>query len=162
MDEWARVRRSAESVLVGWGKPRKRKCTGFPTAPVMARYRCFLPDLAGLAGSRRVGPGTLPSLAEPNLYPFRVRAVAGRIMLRCRGRLCARCRVPRPRRSYAAPRCTRLRMRWPGLRSISFDVFQSFQIAIAVKMRMNTQRPISTGIPQRAENSFHTWSTSRP
>jgi hypothetical protein len=33
---------------------------GFPTAPVMARYRCFLPDLAGLAGSRRVGPGTHP------------------------------------------------------------------------------------------------------
>ena len=31
---------------------------GFPTAPVLARYRCFLPDLAGLAGIRRVGPGT--------------------------------------------------------------------------------------------------------
>ncbi len=37
---------------------------GFPTAPVMARYRCFLPDLAGLAGSRRVGPGTKISLPE--------------------------------------------------------------------------------------------------
>src|SRR5437868_12666002 len=33
--------------------------TGRPTAPVVARYRCFLPDLAGLAGLRRVGPGTL-------------------------------------------------------------------------------------------------------
>src|SRR3954468_6524125 len=38
-----------------WGK---KKCTGRPTAPVLARYRCFLPDLAGLAGLRRVGPGT--------------------------------------------------------------------------------------------------------
>src|ERR1700758_5690203 len=27
-----------------------------PTAHVRARYRCFLPDLAGLAGVRRVGP----------------------------------------------------------------------------------------------------------
>ena len=35
-----------------------RKCTGRPTAPILARYRCFLPDLAGLAGLRRVGPGT--------------------------------------------------------------------------------------------------------
>ncbi len=32
--------------------------TGRPTAPILARYRCFLPDLAGLAGLRRVGPGT--------------------------------------------------------------------------------------------------------
>src|ERR1700690_1736771 len=39
--------------------------TGRPTAPVLARYRCFLPDLAGLAGIRRVGPGTASSL--PNL-----------------------------------------------------------------------------------------------
>src|SRR5271170_5706255 len=37
-------------------------CTGRPTAPVMTRYRCFLPDLAGLAGLRRVGPGTGISL----------------------------------------------------------------------------------------------------
>ena len=29
-----------------------------PTAHALARYRCFLPDLAGLAGLRRVGPGT--------------------------------------------------------------------------------------------------------
>jgi hypothetical protein len=37
-------------------------CTGRPTAPILARYRCFLPDLAGLAGLRRVGPGTAFSL----------------------------------------------------------------------------------------------------
>jgi hypothetical protein len=36
----------------------KNQCTGRPTAPVITRYRCFLPDLAGLAGLRRVGPGT--------------------------------------------------------------------------------------------------------
>ena len=35
---------------------------GRPTAPILARYRCFLPDLAGLAGLRRVGPGTRLSL----------------------------------------------------------------------------------------------------
>jgi len=34
------------------------QCTGWPTAPGVTRYRCFLPDLAGLAGFRRVGPGT--------------------------------------------------------------------------------------------------------
>ena len=27
-----------------------------PTAHARARYRCFLPDLAGLAGKRRAGP----------------------------------------------------------------------------------------------------------
>jgi hypothetical protein len=32
------------------------KDTGAPTAHARARYRCFLPDLAGLAGLRRVGP----------------------------------------------------------------------------------------------------------
>ena len=37
---------------------RKTQCTGRPTAPIITRYRCFLPDLAGLAGLRRVGPGT--------------------------------------------------------------------------------------------------------
>src|SRR5882757_3530657 len=36
------------------------QCTGRPTAPILTRYRCFLPDLAGLAGLRRVGPGTTP------------------------------------------------------------------------------------------------------
>src|SRR6516162_2377535 len=41
-----------------------KKCTGRPTAPVMTRYRCFLPDLAGLAGLRRVGPGTRPILTS--------------------------------------------------------------------------------------------------
>ena len=33
-------------------------CTGLPTAHALTRYRYFLPDLAGLAGLRRVGPGT--------------------------------------------------------------------------------------------------------
>ena len=32
-----------------------------PTAHARARYRCFLPDLAGLAGMRRVGPMPDPS-----------------------------------------------------------------------------------------------------
>ena len=44
-------------------------CTGRPTAPIITRYRCFLPDLAGLAGLRRVGPGTgtiLPLLRTTN------------------------------------------------------------------------------------------------
>ena len=43
-----------------------KKCTGRPTAPVMTRYRCFLPDLAGLAGLRRVGPGTRLILTLPS------------------------------------------------------------------------------------------------
>src|SRR5262249_60837746 len=30
--------------------------TGHPAAHALARYRCFLPDLAGLAGLRRAGP----------------------------------------------------------------------------------------------------------
>jgi hypothetical protein len=34
------------------------KCTGEPTAHALARYRCSLPGLAGLAGLSRVGPGT--------------------------------------------------------------------------------------------------------
>src|ERR1051326_7741419 len=33
------------------------KSTGHPAAHALARYRCFLPDLAGLAGLRRAGPG---------------------------------------------------------------------------------------------------------
>ncbi len=44
------------------GQNWEEKCTGRPTAPVTTRYRCFLPDLAGLAGLRRVGPGTRTSL----------------------------------------------------------------------------------------------------
>jgi hypothetical protein len=50
-------------------------CTGRPTAPVITRYRCFLPDLAGLAGLRRVGPGTgtsLPSLIRPGIVAAQV------------------------------------------------------------------------------------------
>jgi len=36
-----------------------KKNTGHPAAHALARYRCFLPDLAGLAGLRRAGPGTV-------------------------------------------------------------------------------------------------------
>src|SRR5213080_1637166 len=39
-------------VTAGTRKARHRR----PTAHVRARYRCFLPDLAGLAGTRRAGP----------------------------------------------------------------------------------------------------------
>ncbi len=35
--------------------------TGYPAAHALARYRCFLPDLAGLAGLRRAGPGVFNS-----------------------------------------------------------------------------------------------------
>ena len=58
---------------------RGMKCTGRPTAPILARYRCFLPDLAGLAGLRRVGPGTeesLPSQGELS-YPSVAAATCG-------------------------------------------------------------------------------------
>ncbi len=37
---------------------RPKKGTGHPAAHALARYRCFLPDLAGLAGLRRAGPGS--------------------------------------------------------------------------------------------------------
>jgi hypothetical protein len=43
--------------LVGNKKARHRE----PTAHARARYRCFLPDLAGLARVRRVGPIPDPS-----------------------------------------------------------------------------------------------------
>src|ERR1700684_1867702 len=46
----------------------------------MARYRCFLPDLAGLAGLRRVGPGTRLILAS-QLSTSKATAT-GRITLR--------------------------------------------------------------------------------
>jgi hypothetical protein len=36
-----------------------------PTAHARARYRCFLPDLAGLAGMRRAGP--MPDLFDNNI-----------------------------------------------------------------------------------------------
>jgi hypothetical protein len=43
-----------------------------PTAHARARYRCFLPDLAGLAGMRRAGP--MPDLFDFSipivLFPF--------------------------------------------------------------------------------------------
>src|SRR5579872_728369 len=37
-----------------------------PTAHARARYRCFLPDLAGLAGRRRVGP--MPDLFDSSIH----------------------------------------------------------------------------------------------
>src|SRR5277367_1623666 len=50
------------------GKVRHRR----PTAHARARYRCFLPDLAGLAGVRRAGP--MPDLFDSSipivLFPF--------------------------------------------------------------------------------------------
>jgi pectinesterase len=63
----------------------ENQCTGRPTAPVITRYRCFLPDLAGLAGLRRVGPGTdtiLPLrtqywLRENNVHPKNLLASFG-------------------------------------------------------------------------------------
>src|ERR1051325_12108252 len=38
-----------------------RNPTGYPAAHALARYRCFLADLAGLAGLRRAGPGIFNS-----------------------------------------------------------------------------------------------------
>ena len=38
----------------GWATPTK--APGYPAAHARARYRCFLPDLAGLAGMRCAGP----------------------------------------------------------------------------------------------------------
>jgi len=46
---------------------RRKKSTGEPTAHALARYRCFLPDLAGLAGLRRVGPGTCPRISSASV-----------------------------------------------------------------------------------------------
>ena len=40
---------------------RRKNLTGYPAAHALARYRCFLPDLAGLAGLRRAGPGVFNS-----------------------------------------------------------------------------------------------------
>ena len=38
------------------GSGKRKPGTGTPAAHALARYRCFLPDLAGLAGLRRAGP----------------------------------------------------------------------------------------------------------
>ena len=43
---------------------RKNLITGHPAAHALARYRCFLPDLAGLAGLRRAGPG----ISDSNIF----------------------------------------------------------------------------------------------
>jgi hypothetical protein len=42
----------------------KKPITGYPAAHALARYRCFLPDLAGLAGLRRAGPG----ISDSNIF----------------------------------------------------------------------------------------------
>ncbi len=43
----------------------KKPDTGTPAAHVRARYRCFLPDLAGLAGICRAGP--MPDTINSNI-----------------------------------------------------------------------------------------------
>src|SRR5947199_3295179 len=48
--------------------------TGEPAAHALARYRCFLPDLAGLAGLRRAGPGALDSNTF-QCFPFWVEKI---------------------------------------------------------------------------------------
>ena len=50
----ARVKRSFFAFI-------PKNLTGYPAAHALARYRCFLPDLAGLAGLRRAGPGVFNS-----------------------------------------------------------------------------------------------------
>ena len=50
--------RNAEHLEPRTANLEPKKAPGYPTAPAITRYRCFLPDLAGLAGLRRVGPGT--------------------------------------------------------------------------------------------------------
>jgi len=63
-----------------------KSLTGRPAAHALARYRCFLPDLAGLAGLRRAGPGPFiltPSFdpgyvgSQPAEMPFRWEADSG-------------------------------------------------------------------------------------
>jgi len=53
-----------EATKAGVGTGPKISSTGWPAAHTLARYRCFLPDLAGLAGLRRAGPGT-PTMIPP-------------------------------------------------------------------------------------------------
>jgi len=55
-------------------KPKKPG-TGNPAAHTRARYRCFLPDLAGLAGMRCVGP-------MPDIPNFIIRSRPPREQLR--------------------------------------------------------------------------------
>ena len=47
--------------ISGLERSDKNLKTGHPAAHALARYRCFLPDLAGLAGLRRAGPGVFNS-----------------------------------------------------------------------------------------------------
>ena len=123
------LRHCAESCRLRW---RDFMCTGRPTAPVITRYRCFLPDLAGLAGLRRVGPGTepfyhsntpslttrsrvtrnLPMLSSPtNLTPMRTSPAARRLPP-------PNCRLrpgrPRPRRPLRPTRQPRQRRPAPS------------------------------------------------
>ena len=57
--------------------PRFRAITGHPAAHALARYRCFLPDLAGLAGLRRAGPGR----SNSNTFARLRSVISGRIGL---------------------------------------------------------------------------------
>ena len=65
------------SVLIGAGLSENEKVRHrLPTAHARARYRCFLPDLAGLAGVRRAGP--MPDLFDFSitivLFPFSMKS----------------------------------------------------------------------------------------
>ena|GEM_PF-4682061 len=62
-------------MLSGLSRSDQNQSTGRPAAHALARYRCFLPDLAGLAGLRRAGPGptilTLsPHYGSPHDHAF--------------------------------------------------------------------------------------------
>jgi hypothetical protein len=48
--------------------------TGEPAAHALARCRCFLPDLAGLAGLRRAGPGAIDSNIELGIAKIAISA----------------------------------------------------------------------------------------
>ncbi len=52
---------AAKEMHKRFGAKRQKQKTGHPAAHALARYRCFLPDLAGLAGLRRAGPGVFNS-----------------------------------------------------------------------------------------------------
>ena len=54
-------KQAAEEMRKRFGAKRQKQKTGHPAAHALARYRCFLPDLAGLAGLRRAGPGVFNS-----------------------------------------------------------------------------------------------------
>ena len=74
----------------GRAKEKRAQCTGWPTAPGVTRYRCFLPDLAGLAGFRRVGPGTRKEYHSKSWPWLSVVDVTGRTSLLTKGAHCHR------------------------------------------------------------------------